>query len=419
MGCGLAKPGGIPLGNGTVVLIVDSSVTPTPTSTPVPPPATPTPSGLTTPTPPASPTPAPTGKIVAGGGHSCALMPGGAVKCWGWGSSGQIGNGSKSNQLSPVSVVSLGQSVTAISAGLAHTCALLQDGSIKCWGMGGNGELGNGSVSNPSSPVAVAPLGQGAIAVSAGTAHTCALLVDGSVSCWGNGGGGALGNGSLSNQLSPVAVTPLGQAASAISAGDYHTCALLLDGTIKCWGNGSSGQLGIGTTPIRSAPATVLGLGQAAVAVSAGVAHTCALLQDGSVKCWGQGANGRLGNGSTSNSASPVSVASFGQAAVALAGGGTHTCALLQDGSVKCWGAGTSGQLGNGATVDQTLPVSVLGLGAPAAAISAAIGYNGGSHTCAWLQSGSIKCWGSGVYGQLGNGQSSDQLTPVEVIGLP
>jgi len=403
----------------------------------------------------------------AGGFHSCAVLGAGSLRCWGLGLSGQLGYGNTETigddetpaSIAPVSV-GAGRTVKALAAGDFHTCAILDDGTVRCWGFGADGRLGYGNTDDVPDPSSVGPVnlsGHTATAITAGPAHTCVVLDDGSVRCWGFGGGGPgfpkdgrLGYGSTDNVGDTPATTPdkkgavklgAGSKAVAISAGGAHTCVILADGTVRCWGIGAYGQLGYGdtndvgdkptNTPDTVGPvnlgghkATAIsagGLGVGVDAGNAGDAHTCVILDDASVRCWGYGADGQLGYGNTSNvgdkptntpdTAGPVNLGP-GRTAVAVSAGQDHTCAVLDDHSVRCWGLATHGRLGyptldsfgnqpnvgatSTTTPDLVGPVDV-GSGRTAVAISA-----GGQHTCARLDEGSVRCWGYGAYGQLG-----------------
>ena len=342
-----------------------------------------------------------------------------------------IGDDEAPSAAGPVDMGS-GRTATAISVGTNHTCALLDDGTVRCWGRGADGRLGYGngtSIGDDEAPGSVGPvslgLGRRATAISAGGAHSCALLDDGTVRCWGRGTGGRLGYGngtSIGDDETPAAAGPVdlgaGRTAVAVSAGGAHTCALLDDGTVRCWGFGGDGRLGYGdrkTIGDNETPGSVgpidLGTGRKAKAIAAGDYHTCALLDDGTVRCWGFGIYGELGSGSTANigdDESPASVPTVdlgaGRTAKAITAGGPHTCALLDDGTVRCWGFGIYGQLGYADVRDigdNEPPGSVgpvdLGAGRRAVAVSA-----GGEHTCARLDDGSVRCWGYGGNGRLG-----------------
>ena len=226
----------------------------------------------------------------------------------------------------------------------------------------GYGRLGNGGISQKYTPTLTSSLGTGrtAVALSSGYSHTCAILDNGAVSCWGRGNNGQLGNGATSDKSTPTLTSSLGtgRTAVALSSGDYHTCAILDNGAVSCWGRGNYGQLGNGGTSDKTTPTLTssLGTGRTAVALSSGGHHTCAILDNGAVSCWGRGSYGQLGNGGTSTKTIPTLTSSLGtgRTAVALSSGDIHTCAILDNGAVSCWGNGHYDQLGNGATSDKS-----------------------------------------------------------------
>ncbi len=321
-----------------------------------------------------------------------------------------------------------------LDAGGAHTCVVLTDETVRCWGYGAHGALGYGNtnwVGDDETPGSVGPVdigvGRKAVAIATGNEHTCALLDNGSVGCWGSGEHGALGHGdtkTIGDDETPASVGPVdlgaGRKAVAITAGVAFTCALLDNGRVRCWGYGADGQLGYGATNDigdDETPGSVgpidLGAGRKAVAISAGDLHACAILDNGRVRCWGFNQYGQLGNGSTSNvgdnetpgSVAPVALGA-GRKALAISAGAYHTCALLDNGRVRCWGSGSHGQVGYGNTDtigDDETPDSAgyvdLGAGRRALAISA-----GGYDTCALLDGGAVRCWGEGDGGELGYG---------------
>jgi alpha-tubulin suppressor-like RCC1 family protein len=364
------------------------------------------------------------GPITAGGYHTCAIPGDGSVSCWGYNGNGQLGDGTNTNRNSPTQTSSLGEGRTAvaIAAGWYHTCAILDDGSVSCWGNNYYGQLGDGTTTNRNTPTQTSSLGtdRTAVAISAGYAHTCTILDDGSVSCWGDNTEGQLGIVKANTQrYTPTQISSLGEGRTAveITAGPAHTCAILDDGSVSCWGYNYDGQLGDGTYDNAYIPTQTSSLGadRTAVAITAGEAHTCAILDDGSVSCWGLNYYGQLGDGTTNYSNDiPTQTSSLGtdRIAVAITAGMGHTCAILDDGSVSCWGRNYDGQLGDGTYTERNSPNQTSSLGADrtAAAITA-----GTAHTCAILDDRSVSCWGENYEGQLGDGTTNDRNTPTAI----
>ena len=378
--------------------------------------------------------------VSAGTTHTCAIDEDGNVRCWGEGTSGRLGQGTTvtlgavpgSMASLPAVILGAGRTATAISAGGAHTCVLLDNATVKCWGQGAAGQLGQDSTTNlgdAAGEMAALPavnLGSGrtAIAITVGATHTCALLDNATVKCWGTNTAGQLGqdsNANLGDAAGEMAALPavnlgVGRTATAIDAGDTHTCALLDDATIKCWGFGANGRLGLDSTDNRgdaagemaALPAVNLGVGRTATSVSAGFRHTCAVLDDATVKCWGFGGNGELGQDSTLTlgdaggemaALGPVNLG-VARTATSVAAGGTHTCAVLDNAALKCWGGNASGQLGQGNTTSvgvlpgEMAALSAVNLGVGRSATGVTTGL-GAAHTCALLDDDSVKCWGS------------------------
>ena len=392
--------------------------------------------------------------ISAGGDNTCALLNNGLIRCWGNGASGEDGTGSTANvgddeKPSDLSSIDLGNEAIAIATGASHSCALLDDGTVRCWGSAALGQLGYGNKTNIGDDESAGhggavDLGGPAVAISAGgigygdaqpgqTAgdHTCAVLSTGSVLCWGYGGDGALGNGSTANigdneKPGSGSVVTLGGGApiqvTSVSVGADHTCGVLGDGTVRCWGSGANGQLGSGNTgSTSSAPTESVDVGGPVVAVSAGGSQTCARLGDGTIHCWGSGAGGQLGYGNADNvgdgvngDATPASAGAVDTGATPevrqVAAGTAHTCALASDGTVRCWGDGADGQLGYGNTQtigdnmsDLPSTAGTVDVGGPVKEIAA-----GGNHTCALRADGAVYCWGQGNHGALGYGNTDN-----------
>jgi len=245
--------------------------------------------------------------VTAGGAHTCALKTGGGVLCWGDNAGGDLGNGSATPSLVPVSVAGLSSGATAIAAGRFHSCALTMAGGARCWGQNVNGQLGNNSENDSAKPVDVL-LSSSVTAIAAGGAHTCALTTAGAVQCWGLNANGQLGDNSMTVKMVPVA-SGLSSGVVALAAGHRHTCALTTGGGVQCWGFNSNGQLGDGSMADRSLPVAVLGLSSGVAAIALGQYHSCALTTEGDVKCWGYNLKGQLGNGvKPSSGACPTAI---------------------------------------------------------------------------------------------------------------
>jgi alpha-tubulin suppressor-like RCC1 family protein len=253
----------------------------------------------------------------------------------------------------------------------------------------------------------------GATDIRGAMEFTCALAGGGQVWCWGDPSSGGLGNGVFTGMAAPPAAVSGLAGAVAISVGESHACAIMADQTVQCWGANTTGELGDGTLSVFSTPTPVLGL-SGAVSVACGSFHTCALLDDGSVRCWGQNVDAELGNGPPSSDLAtmPVPVAGLG-GVTTLAAGSTHTCALLDNGTVRCWGNAILGQSGtatpaNAFTID--VPTTVAGVAGATSVVA------GDNFTCALVTGGSVKCWGENTSGQLGDGSKpNDMNNPVPV----
>jgi len=346
--------------------------------------------------------------IAAGGAHTCATTPAGGVRCWGNNEFGQLGADLwVSESPLPVDVSGLTSDVVALSAGTDHTCAIRQGGELLCWGYN-DGALGDGSYEARRVPTAVVGMSSNARAVSAGGYNTCAITFSDAAMCWGL---------DTTPSLVPTQVVGLTSAVVAISAGGAHTCSILAGGAAACWGQNGCGQLGLGvSSPSEVLVPTLLSeLESDVTAISARDVHSCALSSNGTVKCWGQNQYGQCGTGSSGlNLMSPATVMGLQTDIIAITLGFFHTCALSSAGAVKCWGRNNMGQLGDGTTVNRVIPTAVVGLSSGVLAIAA-----GNEHTCAVVQPGSVVCWGAGEWGQLGDGTAMNSTKPVPVVGFP
>lgn len=355
--------------------------------------------------------------VAAGDHHTCALAREG-VKCWGDNSVGQLGQGSPTLRSLPAETASLDNTALALAVGSYHACSLTANGGVQCWGRNYYSQLGDGTTDDRGWPAGVTGLSGGFQALTAGATHTCALNSAGGVQCWGDNRAGELGDGSQTRRSTPVAVSGLAGGVKAVTAGGYFTCALTDGGGVKCWGDNWAGNLGDGSGVGQTLPVNVAGLQSGVQAVSAGEAHACALLENGGVLCWGHNEDGELGDGTTMERTTPVAVSGLGGKAIAISAGGgywgAHTCAVLENGTVQCWGSNGSGQLGTGsAGPSSPAPQTVSNLPGPASRVWA-----GAYHSCARLADGSAWCWGGNRYGQLGDGTLSDQPTATGVNGL-
>ncbi len=357
-------------------------------------------------------------QISSGDNHTCVLVAGGQVRCWGTNSSGQLGNGTFVDSATPVAVTGLSGATQISGGGSDHTCVLVTGGQARCWGLNNLGQLGSGTGGGlQASPLPVGVTGlSGATQITARASHSCVLVTGGQARCWGLNFFATLGVGDTITSATVAAVPGISSAAQ-LEAGSSHTCAIVTGGQVRCWGDNTYGQLGNGEPlagtllVISSAPVAVSGVSGASH-IDGGDFHTCALVTGGQARCWGTNTRGQLGNGLSGGvSATPVAVTGL-SGATQISVGASHACVLVTGGQVRCWGSNSAGQLGNGTSVDSATPVAVTGLSG-ATQISA-----GSRHTCALVTGGQVRCWGINASGQLGNGTFVDSATPVAVTGL-
>ena len=399
-------------------------------------------------------------EVAVGEKSTCVVNSIGSVKCWGDNSFGELGDGSTVNSESPVRVVGL-PTAKFVAVGVEFACAITRSKTVWCWGSDTIGQLGTVQRQRMEPPTQVSGLDSGVTSLSLGTDHACAVMESGAVMCWGENWLGQIGDGSVNIAYQPVTVQGLPAAALTVSAGESHSCAVLVDGSAWCWGDNTWGQLGTGGTVSSLVPVEVSGLVTGVQSINASGANTCAVLVGGAAKCWGANAASQTGvanlpyiscpwDPGASGIAIPMDVYGLGSGVVAISGGfahpsasilvgiglgdpsslpsdphicfgidnysrGSHTCALLTDGSVACWGFSSQwGSLGDGGTgghgLEKVLPslrdgVTNLGVGIA-------------DHQCA-IRAGEVYCWGNNKWGQVGNGPlSTSYLQPVSVEGL-
>lgn len=380
-------------------------------------------------------------RIASSGFSSCAILGAGRIKCFGDNTSGQIGDGTRVDRMSPVYVGNLidaidiavtpsraialtstgavwqwGMLESGISTvpqpvaltdaielmgGGGSPCALRDNGTVACWGTLAGTNTTTAIPTSVSGLVAVASLAKG-------SAH-CVVTTSGSVKCWGSNSYGQLGDGTQTPSSSPVTVSGIANA-RVVAGSTHHACALLANGGVKCWGRNNHGQLGNGTeTSFSATPVSVSGI-STAKALAVGAMHSCAILANGTARCWGMGANGQLGNGNDAAYSTPQVVSQLTNA-VELASDGDTTTALLASGGLRAWGRGTHGALGSGGTLESLSPVMVAGLFDQYNSLHL---QTAGLRACALLPSGRVKCWGNNHVGQFGNGTTTNSATPVQ-----
>jgi len=361
-------------------------------------------------------------QIALGGNHSCALLDDATVKCWGKNEQGQLGDGSSTSSSVPVGVKGLA-SVAEVAAGARHTCARLKDGTAACWGWNNDGAVGDGTTSPANAPVAIKGL-KNVTQLSLGSAHTCALLADKTVRCFGLNHAGQVGDGTTLARHIPTLVTGLNNVVQ-IEARGFHTCARLASGAVSCWGSNREGELCDGVTvnvpttgsgPAwvaigrdRSTPANIAGATNV-VDLALGGMQTCMRRSDGKIACCGLNSQHSLGSDTFLRAPTPVVIDSWkGVSKMGLGAG--HTCALVS-GTVRCAGASSLKQLGVPMPIGEMspTPLEVPGLGE---VVELSVG---AFHTCVRLSSGNVRCWGANGDGQLGDGTTSKSSMSVTVV---
>lgn len=378
------------------------------------------------------------GLTAAGGNHSLAVCSDGTARAWGLDGNGQLGdNAALSDKLAPVTVSGL-TGITMVAGGYQHSIALKNDATVWTWGLNGNGQLGDGTSGSPANDKAtpvqanLTALGARTVtAIAAGSWHSLVLCSDGTVWAWGYNGTGQLGDGSITDRLTPVQVSGL-TGIIAIAGGRQHSLALKNDNTMWSWGYNNRGQLGDNTLIDRWTPIQVHGTGDVGFltsisAIGAGDWHSLAVKSDGTAWDWGLNSAGELGDGTSGSPANdkstPVQVSGFTNAA-AVAGGNGHSLALKTDGTVWSWGSNTSGQLGDNTTGspanDKSTPVQVRGPGNVGflAGITAIAGSRSQFHSMSLKNDNTVWGWGYNIAGQLGDSSTSSKTTPVKPISL-
>jgi alpha-tubulin suppressor-like RCC1 family protein len=366
--------------------------------------------------------------LAVGSSMSCAVLDNGSLMCWGSDGHGQLGDGGQmANQVRPTNLVVLpeGRHVMEIHAVRTHVCALLDDGAVWCWGYGSNGELGDGTTNTYSSPTnaVILPAGRTAVSIGLGGYHACAILDDASMVCWGLDNHGQGGNGQDDNdpRATPVTVAfPQGREPVQVDGGEAHTCALMNDGGVMCWGRDHVGQLGDnGTNANQYEPGSnaMLPDGRRATSISLAGHTSCAVLDDGTLACWGENNYGQLGDNTTTRRNVPTLAHLPENLTVLDVGVNYHnTCVVYANGSMGCWGHDHRGRLANGPDEGNTWLPSVINQSSGFVDVEVGV-----DHSCAHHEEGIVQCWGRSNWGQSGTGQTYNRLeaTPVDFTDAP
>lgn len=355
--------------------------------------------------------------ISAGTSHACAVLADGTVRCWGGWKGMRAGGAGDALKPMPIPGISGAQ---AVSAGREHTCVLTQTGEVWCWGRSGWGQTGAGSLDDEVWPPVKVPNVTGAKSVRSGAHHTCIVTSANQVRCWGRGDHGEVAvTPSASNRFaSPQSPTGLGDAVR-VGTGQFHTCTVQSTGTARCWGYNATRQLGttngLGATDWTQGPTPVANLTFAGM-IAGGAGHTCATktkLGSSMVVCWGDNSKGQLGNNTNVASGVPVGVTGLSTTTIpsSVSAGTDHSCAVVS-GAIWCWGGNATGQLGNQDNTDIAFPDQVFGI-TTGVQVSAGAGF-----TCARLSDKTSRCWGNNTSGQLGMGFLFPTNVPVRPEGL-
>lgn len=353
--------------------------------------------------------------IAAGYSHSCAILVNKSMACWGYNNDGRLGDGTNTNSPNPVFVdLPTNETPAEIGAGWWHTCALMESGDVYCWGDGTYGQIGDGTTSNYNRPVNTVdlPTGRTAKTLAVGEHHACVIADNDEVYCWGNNEEGAVGDSNLQDaQETPVHVDlPGTHYAVSIGAGNEHTCVATNFGNAYCWGDNWYGQLGDGTNTDTYEPTSVhLPFGRDAVSIAAGGWHSCSILDNGKVVCWGANGAGQLGDGGdSSEELAPVYVSLGSDTARSIITGWRASCIINDWGDTKCWGDNNNGQIGSGSVGGtQSTPSTVTG-GEEFVSIAMI-----DESVCGINTDGEVYCWGDNWYGNVGSGEEyTDEHTP-------
>ncbi len=346
--------------------------------------------------------------IDAGQVHTCGVTSTGGVSCWGYNGEGQLGDGTTSNRSYPTAVSGITSGAAVVAAGSRHTCVAMTTGTVKCWGRNDSGQLGNNTQTNSLTPVTVSGISNAVDLALSGYA-SCAILSTGSVSCWGSNSYGMLGNGLGVNSPVPVPVLG-GTGATTNNANENAFCVTTSSGSAFCWGWNGYAQLGDGSRVDRALPTEVVGLTSGAISIAMGEYNSCAVTGAGGVSCWGLGDYGQNGDGTNAFVTAPVPVNGLTSGFKSVAMGERFTCAVSREGMLKCWGRNDWGNLGDGSNQWRNTPITPSSMDENVRQVTA-----GWYHACAVMATGTLRCWGHNDEFELGDKTNVRRMRPVGV----
>ena len=331
---------------------------------------------------------------------------------WGYNSYGQLGDNTTANKSSPVQTIAYGANWKSISGGHHHIAAIKTDGTLwNCGRSGTYGQLGDNTTANKSSPVQTVTFGTNWKQVDCGRLYTAAIKTDGTLWCWGDNSNGQLGDNTATNRSSPVQTVTFATNWMQVSSGYFYTAAIKTDGTLWCWGDNANGQLGDNTTVKKSSPVQTVAFGTNWKSVSAGIWQIAAIKNDGTLWTWGSNSYGGLGDNTIVKKSSPVQTIAYGTNWQQVACGNFHTAAIKTDGTLWSWGRNLNGQLGNNTVTNRSSPVQTVAFGTNWKQVDC--GYH---YTAAIKTDGTLWTWGYNIYGGLGDNTTTNRSSPVQTI---
>ena len=354
-------------------------------------------------------------KLVSGGGyHTAAVKTDGTLWTWGFNNNGQLGDNTITQRSSPVQTVTFDTNWKLVACGNYHTAAIKTDGTLWTWGQNNNGQLGDNTTTNRSSPVQTVTFGTNWKLVSCGRYYTAAIKTDGTLWSWGNNSNaGSLGDNTRTNRSSPVQTVTFGTNWKLVSCGREHTAAIKTDGTLWTWGRNAEGQLGDNTTTGKSSPVQTVTFATNWKLVSGGSYNTVAIKTDGTLWTWGRNNFGQIGDNTTTHRSSPVQTVTFGTNWKYVSGGDRYTAAIKNDGTLWTWGFNSNGMLGDNTTTNKSSPVQTVTFGTNWKSVACS-----NYHMSAIKTDGTLWLWGYNNSGQLGDNTTTNKSSPIQTVAF-